>query len=261
MNGLLSVIFLGLGIIIGSFLNVVIIRFNSGKSLNGRSACMACQSKLCWYELIPLISFVALGGRCRTCKTKISWQYPAVEISTGIIFLSLFIKFQDIFFLDPKIFTIAFIYYAFVFSLLTVIAFYDLRHKIIPDILAFKLGVITFIGLFLFTYQGWGIHVPALSNFLWGIYAALPFAFFWLISGGRWMGLGDVKIAIGLGWLLGSAVFSALVLSFWIGAIWGIFLMAFKKGTGMKSEVPFAPFLVLGTFLAFVLNLNVLPPF
>src|SRR3989344_5064114 len=86
MTFILTIIFFILGTIIGSFLNVVIFRFNTERSFSGRSGCMTCQNKLCWYELIPLISFFTLKGRCRNCKAKISIQYPIVELISGLVF-------------------------------------------------------------------------------------------------------------------------------------------------------------------------------
>src|SRR3989338_8110091 len=118
------IIFFILGLIIGSFLNVVICRFKA-RPLGGRSACMSCQSKLSWYELIPLFSFLSLGGRCRNCKTGISIQYPLVELATGIIFTLLFLKFQNIFFTDISVFFLTYFYYAIMFSILIVLAVYD----------------------------------------------------------------------------------------------------------------------------------------
>src|SRR3990167_9306340 len=100
---LLTIIFFIFGTIIGSFLNVVIFRMNTQKyffgSFGGRSACMSCQNKLKWYELIPLFSFFTLKGRCRTCRTKISVQYPLVEFISGLVFAALFFKFQDLLFI------------------------------------------------------------------------------------------------------------------------------------------------------------------
>jgi len=218
---------------------------------------MSCQNKLAWYELIPLISFVVLVGRCRSCKTKISIQYPVVELISGLIFAGLFLKFQDIFFLNNLIFIFTYAYYAVMFSLLVVIAFYDLRHKIIPDALAFVLGILAFAGLFFFNVNGFYPHVPSIWEFLSGLIIAAPFAFFWLVSKGKWMGLGDAKLAISLGWLLGlSSALSGVVLAFWIGAIVGLSLVIFSKKHGMKSEIPFAPYLVLGTLLAFIFELH-----
>jgi len=267
---LLSLIFFVLGLIIGSFLNVVILRLNTARSLGGRSACMSCYNKLSWYELIPLFSFLGLRGRCRNCKTKISIQYPLVEFTTGLIFASLFLRFsalggsafggQDLSFLFNPTFFITYIYYAVLFSILIVIATYDLRHKIIPDKLSLVFGVLAFIGLFFFNVNNFPIfywHLPSILDFFSGIFIALPFALFWLISSGRWMGLGDAKLALGVGWLLGLAgALSGLVIAFWTGAIIGLFLIILKKGYGMKSEIPFAPYLVLGAFLAFIFSLN-----
>jgi prepilin signal peptidase PulO-like enzyme (type II secretory pathway) len=182
-----------------------------------------------------------------------------VELATGLIFASLFLKFQDIFFANALIFIVTFFYYAFMFSLLIVIATYDLRHKIIPDKLSLVFGILSFAGLFIFSSYGFYPHIPSFSEFLSGLLIALPFALFWLISRGAWMGLGDAKLAIGLGWLLGlSKALSGLVVAFWSGSIIGIFLIIFKKQT-MKSEIPFAPFLVLGALLAFLLELRLFP--
>lgn len=257
---ILTTIFFILGIIIGSFLNVVIFRFNTERHFGGRSNCLTCLSTLSWYELIPILSFLGLKGRCKSCKTKISIQYPIVELISGLIFAFLFLKYQDIFFLDTLAFTVSYAYYASVFSLLLVIAVYDFRHKIIPDVFSVFLGVITFIGLFFFNEFGFYPHIPRLFEFLSGIFLALPFALIWFVSGGKWMGLGDAKLALSLGWLLGmSRILSGVVLAFWSGAIIGIILIIFSKKYGVKSEIPFAPFLVLGALLTFLFELQIFP--
>lgn len=258
MISALTIILFVFGLIIGSFLNVVILRLNTERSFGGRSGCMTCQNKLTWYELIPILSFLGLRGRCRNCKTKISIQYPLVEFATGVIFVALFLKFQDIFFSNTLIFSFTYAYYAVVFSLLVVIAVYDLRHKIIPDALSFILGILSFAGLFFFNSYGFYPHLPSILEFLSGILIALPFLLFWLVSSGRWMGLGDAKLAIGLGWLLGlSRALSGVVLAFWLGAIVGLSLVIFsKKKYGMKSEIPFAPYLILGALLVFLFELH-----
>lgn len=256
----LTIIFFVLGLIIGSFLNVVIIRLNTERSLGGRSGCMSCGHTLSWHELIPVFSFLFLAGRCLKCKAKISFQYPLVELITGLVFALLFLKFQDAFFLNTLIFSFTYAYYAAVFSLIVVIAVYDLRHKIIPDVLSFILAILGFVGLFLLNSNGmlsFSMHLPTLWGFLSGFIIAAPFAFFWLISKGAWMGLGDAKLAIGLGWVLGlSRAVSGVVVAFWIGAVVGIFLVVFSKDHGMKSEIPFAPYLALGALLAFLFELH-----
>jgi len=260
MTFIIAIAFLVLGLVIGSFLNVVIFRFNTQLSFGGRSRCMTCHNKLRWYELIPLISFLVLGGRCRNCKMKISSQYPIVEFICGLVFGGLFLKFQDIFYLNTFAFSITYAYYAVMFSLLLIISVYDIRHKIIPDTLSLIFGIIAFLGLFFFTDYGFYPHLPNLLQFLSGILIALPFAFIWFISKGAWMGLGDAKLALGLGWLLGfSRVLSGTVVAFWSGAVIGLILIIFSKKHGMKSEIPFAPFLVLGALIAFLFELHLFP--
>ncbi len=257
MTFIIAIIFFILGLIIGSFLNVVIFRFNTERSFGGRSGCMVCQNKLCWYELIPLVSFFALGGRCRNCKVKISIQYPIVEFISGLIFAGLFLKFQDIFYINTLVFSISYAYYAMMFSILLVIAVYDFKHKIIPDMLSFVFSVIAFIGLFFFSDYIFYFHIPTILEFLSGILLALPFALIWFVSKGAWMGLGDAKLALGLGWLLGfSRILSGAVVAFWSGAIVGLILIVFSKKHGIKSEIPFAPFLVLGVLIAFLFELS-----
>ena len=252
-----TVIFFVLGLIIGSFLNVLIFRLNTKRSLGGRSACMSCQKKLFWYELVPLVSFLTLRGRCRSCKVKISIQYPVVELVTGFIFAILFLKFQNLFFKDILFFLIAYIYYTVLSSIFLVIAVYDFKHKIIPDRLVLIFGAMGFMGLF---FSGFSFYIPTILEFLSGIFVASPFALLWLVSGGRWMGLGDAKLAVPISWLLGfSGALSALVVAFWSGAVVGVALVILSRRTcklGMKSEIPFAPFLVFGVFLTIIFNLN-----
>lgn len=256
----ITIIFFILGLIIGSFLNVVIFRFNTKRSFGGRSGCMVCQNKLCWYELIPLISFFALKGRCKNCKTKISVQYPIVEFISGLIFAGIFLKFQDVFFLNTFSFTLSYAYYVTMFSLLLVIGTYDFKHKIIPDSLSLIFGVFSFIGLFLFSNFVFFPHIPSIFEFLSGLLLALPFSLLWLVSKGTWMGLGDAKLSLGLGWLVGfSRILSGAVVAFWSGAIVGLILIAFSKKHGMKTEIPFAPFLVCGVLIAFLFELNLFP--
>lgn len=256
----LAIIFFVLGSIIGSFLNVVIFRFNTHKSFGGRSGCLTCQKQLSWYELFPIFSFLFLKGRCKGCKTKLSFQYPVVELITGLIFTGLFLKFQNVFFFDTVNFTVSYAYYATVFAILLVIAVYDLKHKIIPDSLSLVLGILSFLGLFFFVDYSFQPHLPTVLEFLSGVFIALPFAIMWFVSRGKWMGFGDAKLAISFGWLLGiSFALSALVLSFWAGATIGLALIAFSKKHGMKSEIPFAPFLVFGVIATFLFGLQFFP--
>lgn len=228
---------------------------------------MSCSNRLSWYELVPLFSFCWLRGRCRRCKTRISIQYPLVELATGLIFAALFLKFRDVFFLNTLSFAISYVYYALQFSILIVIAAYDGRHKIIPDALALAFGALAFSGLFFFDNNDFfgfsGLtpfypHIPSALEFFSGIFIALPFAILWLVSGGAWMGLGDAKLAVGIGWFLGfSKALSAVAIAFWSGAIIGVCLILISKNYGMKSEIPFALYLVFGTLLVFLFSFHI----
>jgi prepilin signal peptidase PulO-like enzyme (type II secretory pathway) len=241
------------GTIIGSFLNVVIYRLGTGSSIaHGRSMCFSCGNTLSWYELIPVLSFLAQHGKCRKCKSKISWQYPAVETTTGLLFLLTFWEFNS------QIFQMVF--YWVIMAVLVVIAVYDLRHKIIPNGFVYAFTALALVQLI------WTLNVQ-----IWDWWAGpilfLPFAGLWAVSRGTWMGFGDAKLAWGIGWFLGLyAGTSAIILSFWIGALWGLGLIALshihkllpgKKAFTMKSEIPFGPFLVLGTLLVFFFNIDV----
>lgn len=261
-----STLFFVLGLVVGSFLNVIIARYHTSRALSGRSICMSCNKKLCWYELIPLMSFLALRGRCLGCKARISKTYPLVEFFTASLFLLLFWKLQNLFFLDFLNFAASYIFYAFLFSLLMVIAVYDLKHKIIPDLLSLALFLVSFIGIFFLDPDSqayaFGPRMPQMLELVSGPVVALPFFFFWLVSRGEWMGLGDAKLAAGLGYMLGLyKALSAMVLSFWLGAVLGIFLVAFSKRYGMKSQLPFAPFLVLASLLSFLFEIYLFPFF
>ncbi len=244
------------GTIVGSFLNVVVLRYGTGMSIaRGRSQCFSCGKMLHWYELVPVASFIFLWGRCSVCKSKISWQYPLVEMFTGLLFLATFIHVGISVYLP---------YYWFVMSLLVAISVYDFKHKIIPDGMAFLFGFVTLIAsLFTFFYTG----ENTVFDILAGPVLALPFALLWLVSRGRWIGLGDAKLVIGIGFMLGLAKgVSAVVLAFWIGAgisvaiiiIQKSRLLLSSKNLTMKSEIPFGPFLILGTLIVFFFGLDVM---
>ena len=247
-----------LGAVIGSFLNVVALRYGTKKNLGGRSGCMSCGHKLQWFELFPVLSFLLLRGKCLECKSKISIQYPLVEFSTGILFALTFYKY--IRFLDVSSFAFLglFAFVALVFSVLTVIVVYDFRHKMIPDGLVFTFIILAFVRLFL----DWGFSgvfsFPGILDLLAGPIVAFPFVFLWLVSHGRWIGFGDAKLALGIGWFLGLAGgISAIALGFWLGTV-GILIVFLLSKFGIidfkvsrKTEIPFAPFLILGLIFVF----------
>lgn len=244
--------------LIGSFLNVVALRYNSGMTLKGRSKCFSCGKNLDWNELIPVFSFIFQKGKCVGCKSKISWQYPVIEMVAGVLFTLIFLKFPPISILEA--FTTVF--YIFITSILLVITIYDIKHKIIPDSLVYTFIIVCFIRLFvsLDTVLGVSLIVPNFWDLLSGPILALPFAMMWLVSGGTWMGLGDAKLVLGMGWLLGLVYgVSAIFLAFWIGAsvsiIW--MLIVFKK-VKSRYEIPFGPYLILGMYIVIFSGLKVI---
>ena len=258
METLLGLVFFIFGSIIGSFLNVVILRFRSGRGLGGRSLCFSCGKQLTAFELVPIASFMTQRGRCAGCGTKISWQYPAIEALTGLLFTLLFFRFEYLIFTVPLLFAIAFAYFAFLTCVLVVLSVYDMRHQILPDSLSMLFSVVAFVGMFFWVGDALILHLPSLWHLLAGLILAAPFALLWLVSRGRWMGLGDAKIMLGIGWLLGlSAGAAAILLSFWIGAIASVIILLcaplFARGkVSLKTAIPFGPFLALGTFVVII---------
>ena len=252
------------GTIIGSFLNVVILRYRSGRSIaKGSSICFSCGKKLCWFELVPIGSFLTQRGRCEGCKTKISWQYPIVEALTGVLFLSLYFHFEYLAVSTPLLFAVLFAYYATIFSILLVLSVYDIKHKILPDQLVLLFVIISFIGMFFISGDSIILHIPSYTQFLAGIILPAPFSLIWLLSKGKWMGLGDSKVMVGIGFLLGmSAGLAAILFSFWIGAIISILILICakiftKRGVSLATAIPFGPFLALGTIIVVLGSYNI----
>jgi len=252
-------IFLGLlwflfGTIIGSFLNVVILRYHTGRSIQGRSSCPSCGTTLSAFELIPIISFLIQKGRCRPCGSGLSLQYPLVETLTGLLFFATWLHFGYAYYG---------LYLLFALSLLVVIVVYDIRHTIIPD--AFVYGFIALAALSLVVdFQTLTLLWPTLTHVLAGPILFTPFFLLWLVSKGRWIGLGDGKLVFGFGWLLGlSKGIAATLLGFWIGAAVSVciligqsWLFRSPKRLTMKSELPLAPFLILGFLIALFLDVD-----
>lgn len=243
----LPILVFGLGLIVGSFLNVVILRLNTGRSIvKGRSKCASCSRILSWYELIPVFSFLGLRGKCSSCKAPISFQYPFVELVTAIVFIVLYTKIILVWgFTFVTI--LSFIGAAIVAALLIIITIYDIRHKIIPDKIVYPFIFLGFISIIWKAIVAPGF-LPT-PYIIAGPLLAAPFFFIWFLSKGRAMGFGDVKLALGMGWFLGvAASLVTFFLSFWFGAIIGLFLIALSRAK-MKSQIPFAPFLIFAFFI------------
>ena len=251
-----------LGTIIGSFLNVVIYRFNTGRTIvKGRSICMTCNRNLRWYELVPILSFVLQSGKCRRCKEVISYQYPIVEFITGLVFALIAFHFLPALLFSPLSYLFLVSFFVFIFSLLIVISVYDIRHKVIPDRLVYVYIFVSFLSIFVNHLSIGSLFViPNISYIIAGPVLAAPFALLWLISKGKWMGLGDAKLMLGIGWMLGLSLGgAAIILSFWIGSIVSLVIMLFSNSkVTMKTEIPFAPFLILSTLIVFLFSIDIL---
>ncbi len=256
----------GLGLIVGSFLNVVIFRYKPEHSifavspLLGRSQCRSCGKTLSWYELVPLFSFLIQGGRCRSCGERLSQQYPLVEFAAGIIFLI------PLYFYDPRALQYSMeigSLWTVVFLAFLVLAAIDYYWLIIPDelnLLLIALGVAragfenayamfgSFSGSFIGSYaELFGFRGNIWGNALLGGIAGLAIVgMIILATRGRGMGMGDLKLAAALGILFGwPDIIFTIAFAFIIGSFYGVYALA-TRAKGMKDAVPFGPFLILG---------------
>jgi len=257
-----------LGAIAGSFINALSFRFNTGRrffsahGMGGRSRCMHCGHELGGLDLVPLFSFLFLKGACRYCGTRISLQYPLVELAGAALSVSVYLLYaQSI----P-----VFFFWFFTWMVLLFVVIYDIKHTIIPPSCSILLAVLALCAL-LFDLVGPTFflvpHLAALTSWaLWaGPLLALPLFLLSLISGGAWMGWGDSGLELSLGWFLGvSAGLTALMLAFWIGAIVGLLLVLLSRllppvrffGYTIRSEIPFAPFLAMGALIVFFFHVD-----
>jgi len=285
------------GLCVGSFLNAVIFRLEKGESIvfagtkslrkglspfsrMARSYCPRCKHTLAWYDLLPVLSFFMLRGKCGYCGKKISIQYPMVEIATGILFALVtnyqlpITNLQSIFQLPITNYQllIPLIYYFYISSVLIVIFVYDLKHYIIPDKILFPtigISILYHVSSIMQANNNasYIIHHTLYSHLGSAIIASGFFLSLVLVSRGRWMGLGDVKLAFLMGLVLGwPNILVALFLAFTLGAIVGLALILASRSSAsfeeaelpkmagqhysFKSEIPFAPFLIIGTFMA-----------
>lgn len=229
-----------MGALVGSFLNVVILRLpdENASIVLPASHCPQCRTPLHWYENIPVVSFLFLAGCCRSCKTRISWQYPLVELAMALLSLALYQRFG----LTPALG----IYFLFVAALLVVI-FIDLKHQLIPDLISLPGICIGFAVSFWNPFVSWqdaGIGLLVGGGLLYAI--ALGYYLFTKRVG---MGGGDIKLLAMIGAFLGwqslpFVVFSSSVL----GSLVGLALMSQQKKGG-KTMIPYGPFLSLGALL------------
>lgn len=239
------------GTIIGSFLNVVIFRLRAKKSfLKGRSYCPKCKKQIVWYDNIPILSFLILRAKCRNCKTKISWQYPLVELSIGILFLLFYFKYLSNF--EFLIFDSLFLIRDWFFvSVLIIIFVYDLKYYLILDKITFPAIAIAFIFNFLLGFSLANILIGAIIG---GSFFLIQF----LISKGRWIGGGDIRLGVLMGVMLGwKMVILAIMIAYVIGASFSIILLISKKKS-LKSQIPLGTFLSAATIIVMLYGNEIL---
>lgn len=259
------------GLAVGSFLNVLIDRLPGDESvIKGRSYCDHCKKQLSWYDLIPLVSFLFLRGKCRYCHFPISYYYPTVELVTSVMFvLIFFLTFtseepplsgvtSEVADLSTEALAkvegllrggssdlVTFGYYLFIISSFIAIFFTDLKYGIIPDKVVFAAILVSF---FFLISQYPNILI---SNVLSAFGAFLFFLLLHLVTRGRGMGLGDVKLVFLLGLFLGfPKVIVAFYIAFLTGAVVGCILVLWRKKKLSGGAIPFGPFLVLGAIIA-----------
>lgn len=231
------------GSLVGSFLNVLVLRHGFKERRRPRSGCMHCGAPLSWFELVPLLSFLALRGRCRQCGSRISLRYLVVELITATTFAMVWHTLAPMFDLvSAGVFLLTLVFWAAFIGLLV----YDIRHTLVPWPFVFVMagsagalrGVEAFVG---------ASFAPLVSAFFGMLVVGGFLAVLSLGTRGRGMGIGDAYAGAALGiltgWFLGI---QTLILSFWVGAIVGIMLIVLKKGFTIRDEVPFVPFLFIG---------------
>lgn len=221
------------GSCLGSFLNVVILRFLSHQPLTGRSRCWQCQQQLRWWELIPIVSFLALRGHCHRCQQPIAWQYPLVEGLAGLATVRIVTPMPA-----TGLDLLAAALLLLIIGWLIILCVIDWRVYLLPDIFIMALSLTAFLWLAL-KQEIWQIDWLIGLGIGGGFLSVL-----WLITRGHGIGLGDVKLLLPLGALLGSkGVIALLWLAFMSGGVVAVWLL-WRRQVTVKTAIPFGPFLI-----------------
>lgn len=238
MKVLITMWFFLLGSAVGSFLNVVIYRLPRRESIIfPPSHCPSCGHRLLSKDLIPILSYVLLRGKCRYCGTKISPRYILVEVISGLYFALVFYFFGFSFFTFKSL---------IFFSLLLPVFFIDLEHMIIPDIISIP-GI--FIGLILSLFNG-NLKQSIFGSVFYGGVLLFIYVSALLILKEEGMGQGDIKLGFMIGSFLGFKLsILSLFLSYFIGGLFSIALMGIKR-KDLKTAIPFGPFLIFSAFIS-----------
>jgi prepilin signal peptidase PulO-like enzyme (type II secretory pathway) len=223
------------GLAFGSFANVAISRWPAGESLSHpRSHCTSCARTLTSLELVPVLSWVALRGRCHGCRSRVSWTYPAVELASGALAAAAILSF------GPTWQGLA----AAVLALALVpIVVIDLRHRLIPDVIVLPAAAVGLAAAVAADPSRWWVPASAAAG-------ACAFLYLLWILYPAGMGRGDAKLALLLGAVLGASVVPALFVAFAVGAALGIVLLVRFGPRARKMAVPFGPFLAAGALVA-----------
>ena len=252
----LNWVMLLVGAIIGSFLNVCILRIPAHTFFKfSRSVCDHCEKPIPFWWNIPVISFFLLRGRTACCEQKLSWQYPLVEGLTAVLFVFLYnnfpfvTPFDGVFALDPANF-IRFMHMAIFCSVMLVCAIIDLHHQIIPDVLS--LPMIALSPLVALVHPELTLRSSCIGIIVGGGSLYLLAWIYWIIRREYGLGMGDVKLlaAIG-GWLGWQALLPTLSIGSIIGATVGGAMIIFSRKMTLRTAIPFGPFLVFGAFIYF----------
>lgn len=255
MDATISIFLFFIGLVFGSFFNVVIYRVPEGKSIiTPRSSCGNCGTVLKPRDLIPVFSYIFLKGKCRYCNAKIAFQYTLVELLSGILFVVMYLKYG---------LSVEWFFTVYLMSILLIVFFIDLKHMIIPNglVLAGLIGGAAFF-VIRFWYADSILDGAAWYSPLLGM--IVPSGFMLIVAlagmaiyGGDALGMGDVKIFLPIGLILGLKLgIVSLVISVFIGGISGLVLIVTRLKS-RKSRIPFGPFIVVGTFLALLFGQSI----
>jgi prepilin signal peptidase PulO-like enzyme (type II secretory pathway) len=238
-----------IGSCLGSFLNVLIIRANTGfefqikKIFFGRSKCPKCKKHISAIHNIPIISYLLLRGKCFSCHTRISVQYPLVELTTGVIWVGSFMLGWHNFILGHPLLT------AIILTLMLGLFVSDLIYMTLPEFFSAPLFAVSLSYLLLENWGQWNQVIPIV---LTALGTALFFFLIWFFTKGEGMGFGDVEYGLIMGMLLGFPhVIIGLTFSFISGALVGILFLLSRKYE-IHSKIPFGPFLILGTIFGLI---------
>jgi leader peptidase (prepilin peptidase)/N-methyltransferase len=220
---------------LGSFLNVVAARLPERRSLvHPRSACVSCATEIAWYDNLPLVSFIALRGRCRSCGTWISWRYPAVELATALLVVACFARFG---------FTGDAVVAGYFCAALVVLSAIDAERRILPDLIVLpSWGIVLAANI--------ALHPERALEYVVASLGASLFLFLALLAYPKGMGMGDVKLALLLGAMLGKSVLVGMMIGMLAALVYSTVLFA-RHGLGArKMAIPFGPFLAFGAIVA-----------